>query len=101
MLDYQFLITKTSSGVPIGIWQDYDGQDFGKLVRVVGSLEEKATVTVVTMEQRKAWPPVRRPTSHSSRRRSATAPGAVEFWLVWGLDGWCAIPEAARPLEPC
>ena len=56
MLDYQFLITKTSSGVPIGIWQDYDGQDFGKLVRVVGSLEEKATVTVVTMEQRKAWP---------------------------------------------
>ncbi|HSL05480.1 MAG TPA: hypothetical protein VK901_18285, partial [Nitrospiraceae bacterium] len=52
-LDYKFLISKTSRGVPVTIWQDYNGKDFWKLVRVSGSLEEKATVTVVTLDQRK------------------------------------------------
>jgi hypothetical protein len=97
-LDYRFLITKTSRGAPVNIWQDYNGQDFGKLVRVSGSLEEKATVTVVTLDQRKAWlagqaadlPLV----TQEIRYR---APGAAEVWLIWGLDGWQAIPEAARP----
>jgi hypothetical protein len=97
-LDYGFLITKTSRGVPVNIWQDYNGQAFGKLVRVSGSLEEKATVTVVTMDQRKAWlagqaadlPLV----TQEIRYR---APGAAEVWLIWGLEGWQAIPDAARP----
>ena len=85
MLDYKFLITKTSRGAPVTIWQDYNGQDFWKLVRVSGSLEEKATVTVVTLDQRKAWlagqaadlPLV----TQEIRYR---APGAAEVWLVVG-----------------
>jgi predicted carbohydrate-binding protein with starch-binding CBM53 len=97
-LDYKFLITKTSRGAPVNIWQDYNGQDFGKLVRVSGSLEEKATVTVVTPDQSKAWlagqtadlPLV----TQEIRYR---APGAADVWLAWGLDGWQPIPEAARP----
>ena len=99
-LDYKFLISKTSRGVPVTIWQDYNGKDFWKLVRVNGSLEEKATVTVVTLEQRKTWlagqasdlPLV----TQEIRYR---APGAAEVWLVWGLDGWQVIPDAARPPE--
>jgi hypothetical protein len=98
MLDYKFLITKTSRGAPVNIWQDYNGQDFWKLVRVSGSLEEKATVTVLTLDQRKACfagqaadlPLV----TQEIRYR---APGAAEVWLGWGLEGWQAIPEAARP----
>jgi hypothetical protein len=98
MLDYKFLITKTSGGAPVNIWQDYNGQDFWKLVRVSGGLEEKATVTVVTMEQRKAWlagqatdlPLVTQEIRYH-------APGASEVWLAWGLDGWQVIPDAARP----
>ena len=98
MLDYKFLITKTSGGAPVNIWQDYNGQDFWKLVRVGGGLEEKATVTVVTMEQRKAWlagqatdlPLVTQEIRYH-------APGASEVWLAWGLDGWQVIPDAARP----
>jgi hypothetical protein len=97
-LDYKFLISKTSRGVPVTIWQDYNGKDFLKLVRVNGSLEEKATVTVVTLEQRKTWlagqasdlPLV----TQEIRYR---APGAAEVWLAWGLDGWQVIPDAARP----
>ncbi|MEO8340840.1 MAG: hypothetical protein ABI604_14190, partial [Nitrospirota bacterium] len=100
ILDYKFLITKTSRGAPVTIWQDSQGQDFWKLVRVSGSLEEKATVTVVTLDQRKAWlagqttdlPLV----TQEIRYR---APGAAEVWLVWGLDGWQVIPEAARPSD--
>ncbi len=98
ILDYEFLITKTSRGAPVNIWQDYNGQDFWKLVRVSGSLEEKATVTVVTLDQRKAWlvgqaadlPLVTQEIRYH-------APGAAEVWLAWGLEGWQAIPEAARP----
>ena len=97
-LDYKFLIAKTSRGALVNIWQDYNGQDFGKLVRVSGSLEEKATVTVVTGEERKAWlagqatdlPLV----TQEIRYR---APGAAEIWLVWGLEGWQTSPEVARP----
>jgi len=51
-LDYGFLITRKSRGAPINIWQDYNGKGFSKLVWVSGSLEEKATVTVVTPDQR-------------------------------------------------
>jgi hypothetical protein len=97
-LDYGFLITKTSRGAPVNIWQDYNGQDFGKLVRVSGRLEEKATVTVVTLDQRKAWL-----TGQAADLPLVTqeiryrAPGATEVWLAWGLEGWQAIPEAARP----
>ncbi|MDZ4853911.1 MAG: hypothetical protein SGJ26_03455 [Nitrospirota bacterium] len=99
-LDYKFLITKTSRGAPVTMWQDSQGQDFWKLVRVSGSLEEKATVTVVTLDQRKAWlagqttdlPLV----AQEIRYR---APGAAEVWLVWGLDGWQVIPDAARPSD--
>jgi hypothetical protein len=98
MLDYKFLITKTSGGAPVNIWQDYNGQDFWKLVRVSGSLEEKATVAIVTMDQRKAWlagqatdlPLVTQEIHYH-------APGASEVWLAWGLDGWQVIPDAARP----
>jgi hypothetical protein len=97
-LDYGFLITKTSRGAPVSIWQDYNGQNFWKLVRVSGSLEEQATVTVVTLEQRKAWlagqaadlPLVTQEIRYH-------APGAADVWLAWGLDGWQTIPEAARP----
>ncbi len=100
MLDYKFLITKTSRGAPITIWQDYNGQDFGKLVRVSGSLEEKATVTVVTMDQRNEWLAGRAAdlplVTQEIRYR---APGAAEVWLAWGLDGWQVIPDAARPPE--
>ena len=99
-LDYKFLITKTSRGAPVTIWQDSQGHDFWKLVRVSGSLEEKATVTVVTLDQRKAWlagqttdlPLV----TQEIRYR---APGAAEVWLAWGLDGWQVIPDAARPSD--
>ena len=97
-LDYKFLISKTSSGVPVTIWQDYNGKDFLKLVRVNGSLEEKATVTVVTLEQRKTWL-----AGQASDLPLVTqeiryhAPGAAEVWLVWGLEGWQVIPDAARP----
>ena len=85
MLDYKFLITKTSRGAPVNIRQDYNGQDFWKLVRVSGSLEEKATVTVVTLDQRKAWlagqaadlPLVTQEIRYH-------APGAAEVWLVVG-----------------
>jgi hypothetical protein len=99
MLDYKFLITRTSRGAPVSIWQDYNGQAFQrKLARVSGSLEEKATVTVVTAEQRKAWidgqaadlPLV----TQEIRYR---APGAAEVWFVWGLDAWQVIPKALRP----
>ncbi len=98
MLDYNFLITKTSHGAPVNIWQDSNGQDFWKLVRVSGSLEEKATVTVVTVDQRKAWlvgqaadiPLVTQEIHYH-------APGAAEVWLAWGLEGWQAIPELVRP----
>ena len=63
-----------------------------------GSLEEKATVTVVTLDQRTDWlagqtadlPLV----TQEIRYR---APGAADAWLVWGLDGWQIIPDAARP----
>jgi len=97
-LDFKFLITKTSRGTPVTLWQDYHGQDFWKFVRANGSLEEKATVTVVTMDQRKAWlagqttdlPLV----TQEIRYR---APGAAVVWLIWGLEGWQAIPVAARP----
>jgi hypothetical protein len=98
MLDYKFLITKTSLGAPVTIWQNHNGQDFWKLVRVSGGLEEKATVTVVTLDQRKAWragQAVDLPLVTQEIRYHA--PGAAEVWLVWGLDGWQAIPEAARP----
>jgi hypothetical protein len=97
-LDYKFLISKTSRGAPVTIWQDYNGKDFLKLVRVNGSLEEKATVTVVTLEQRKMWV-----TGQASDLPLVTqeiryrALGAAEVWLVWGLDGWQVIPDAARP----
>jgi hypothetical protein len=97
-LDYRFLISKTSRGVPVTIWQDYNGKGFLKFVRVSGSLEEKATVTVVTLDQRKAWlageasdlPLV----TQEIRYR---APAAAEAWFAWGLDGWQIIPDAARP----
>ena len=97
-LDYKFLITKTSHGAPVTIWQDYNGKDFLKLVRVNGSLEEKATVTVVTLDQRKAWL-----VGQTSDLPLVTqeiryhAPRAAEVWLVWGLDGWQIIPDATRP----
>ena len=99
LLDYKFLITKTSRGAPVSIWQDNDGQDFQrKIVRVSGSIEEKATVSVVTGEQRKAWlagqaadlPLVIQEIRYRVR-------GAAEVWLVWGLEGWQAIPELVRP----
>jgi len=98
ILDYKFLITKTSRGVPVTIWQDYNGQDFGKLVRVSGSLEENATVTVVTPDQRKAW--LAGQTSDLplvTQEIRYRAPGAAEVWLAWGLEGWQVIPDAARP----
>jgi hypothetical protein len=52
ILDYKFLVTKTNRGAPINIWQDYNGKDFGKFVRRSGSLEEEATVTVMTPDER-------------------------------------------------
>jgi hypothetical protein len=98
MLDYRFFISKTSRGVPVTIWQDYNGQDFWKLVRMSGSLEEKATVTVVTLDQRKSWlagQAVDLPLVTQEIRYRA--PGAAEVWLAWGLDGWQVVPDAARP----
>jgi ketosteroid isomerase-like protein len=98
LLNYKFLITKTSRGLPVNIWQDFNGQDFYKLVRINGSLDEKATVSLVTPEQRTAWmrgdaadlPLVRQDIVYR-------APGAAEVWLVWGLDGWHTVPESIRP----
>lgn len=98
MLEYKFFIAKTSRGAPVSIWQDHGGTDFWKLIRVSGSLEEKATVTVVTAEQRKAW--VAGQTADLplvTQEIRYRAPGAAEVWLVWGLEAWQAIPEAARP----
>ena len=50
------------------------------------------------MEQRKAWPSGRLAdlslVAQEIRYRIA---GAEEVWLVWGINGWQAIPEAARP----
>ncbi len=99
-LDYKFLITKTSLGAPVTMWQDSQGKDFWKLVRVSGSLEEKATVTVVTLDQRTAWlawQAIDLPLVTQEIRYRA--PGAAEVWLVWGLDGWQIIPDAARPSD--
>jgi hypothetical protein len=98
MLEYKFLITKTSRGRPVNLWQDLSGQAYWKRVRTSGSLEETATVTVVTPEERQAWlagqaadlPLVTQDIRYH-------APGAGEVWLLWGLDGWRAAPEAARP----
>ncbi|MEP6891657.1 MAG: hypothetical protein ABI955_13270, partial [Nitrospirota bacterium] len=98
LLDYKFLISKTSRGAPVAIWQDYNGKDFLKLVRVNGSLEEKATVTVVTLDQRKAW--LAGQTSDLplvTQEIRYHAPRAAEVWLVWGLDGWQIIPDVTRP----
>ena len=100
MLDYKFFITKTSRGAPVTIWQDLQGKDFWKLVRVSGSLEEKATVTVVTLDQRTAWlvgQTIDLPLVTQEIRYRA--PGAAEVWLAWGLDGWQVIPDAARPSD--
>jgi hypothetical protein len=97
-LDYKFLITKTSRGAPVSIWQDYNGQDFWKLVRVSGSLEEKATVTVVTGDQRKAWLAGQAPDLPLVTQEILyRAPGAAEVWLVWGLEGWRVTPDTTRP----
>jgi hypothetical protein len=98
VLDYKFLTTKTRRGTSVRIWQDFNGQDFRKLVRVNGSLEEKATVTVVTPEERKAWlagqtadlPLVKQEIRYR-------APGASDVWLTWGIEDWQTIPEAIRP----
>ncbi|MEO7860827.1 MAG: hypothetical protein ABIU05_10345 [Nitrospirales bacterium] len=65
-----------------------------------GSREEEATVTVVTMDQRKEWLAGRGadlPLVTQEIRYRAT--GAAEVWLAWGLDGWQVIPDAARPSE--
>jgi hypothetical protein len=98
MLDYKFLIAKTSRGLPASIWQESAGQAFWKLVRNNGSSDHEATVTVVTDEQRKAWlanQAVDLPLVTWEIRYHA--PEAAEVWFGWGLDGWQPIPEAHRP----
>jgi len=97
-VDYKFLITKTSRGAPVAIWQDAGGKAFQLRVRISGARQEEATVSVVTQEQRRAWlsgqatdlPLVRQEIRYRD-------PEATEAWLIWGLDGWQASPEAARP----
>src|SRR5262249_51923660 len=72
--------------------------EFRRLVRNNGTIDETATVSVVTADQREAWLAGRATdlplVTQQIRYR---APGAAEVWLVWGVEGWRAIPESARP----
>jgi hypothetical protein len=82
----------------ISLWQDSNGQDYWKLVRENGTLEEKATVSVVSAKQRRDWltadnldiPLI-------TKKFRYHAPGAAEVWLAWGIDGWQLAPQSVRP----
>lgn len=96
-LNYRFLIAKMDTGTPVHVRDDAVGKSY--LTKSEdGLIEVESTVTPVTKEQRKAWlagttseiPFVAQDLSYRSVK-----PGDV--WLLWGIDGWQAIPDAARP----
>ena len=98
ILNYKFLVIRSGRTAMVNRWQDFNGQGFWKLVRESGTLEEKATVSVVSPEQRKTWltddnldiPLI-------TKKIRYHAPGAAEVWLAWGIDGWQPAPQSVRP----
>ena len=98
ILEYKFVVTRTSRGAPVSVWQDSDGQAYWKIIRSAGTLEEKATVSVTPVERRRAWlagQAVGLPLVTEEIRYHA--PGAGEVWLIWGLEGWHPAPDSTRP----
>ena len=104
-LDYSFMIARKGAGAT-DVWQnesDYNYRPFTKDVKVDGRIEIESGLTAtlaVTAEQRKAWfagetvdiPLVTEEILYH-------APGVGEAWLVWGLEGWQAIPDKTRPQD--
>jgi hypothetical protein len=96
-IQYGFLVTKIEGGAPVNVWEDASDIS-GLILTTDGRLDVEFKATPVATEQRKAWLAGRAADLPLvTQKIHYRAPRAAEVWLVWGLDGWQAIPDAARP----
>src|SRR5205085_4425061 len=96
-LDLRFLITKTEAGTPVHIGENPHGRRY-LTTNTDGLIRVESTGTSVTREQRKAWLAGKIfdiPLVAQERGYRSMSPGDV--WLLWGIDGWQGVPNAARP----
>ncbi len=96
-IEYKFLITKMEGGAPVNVWEDA-GDRSGSLVTTDGRIDVESKATPMAAGQRKAWLAGRAADLPLvTQKIHYRAPRATEVWLVWGLDGWQAIPECPPP----
>jgi dolichyl-phosphate-mannose-protein mannosyltransferase len=87
-IDYVFLITKTRTNASIELW-DHNGdqkRDFHTIA------SDDGVVMVI--------PSIKIPEDRSAlvaQEIRYVMPEASEVFLVWGINGWAIVPEAARP----
>ena len=96
-IEYKFLVTKMDDGTPVNVWEDV-GDRSDVITTTDGLIDVESKTTPRATEQRKAWLAGRAADLPLvTQNIHYRAPRATEVWLVWGLDGWQAIPDVARP----
>jgi lipopolysaccharide transport system permease protein len=89
MIDYGFMITKTRTGVVIGIW---DSNHDPVLAAQDGVIDAQTRFTLVQNQAIAITDNIQ--ITQEIRYR---LPRADEVSFVWGINGWLPLPEEARP----
>jgi hypothetical protein len=92
-IDYGFLTTKTYDGAAVYLWEADGDQDYHIVVTQDGIVEVQTTLTLA-QDQPPAGTADTLPVIQEIRYHM---PEAGEVFLIWGIDGWCIVPEEDRP----
>jgi hypothetical protein len=92
-VDYGFLITKTHDGAPIYVWEADGDQDY-HTVAAQDSVVGVQTTLTLAQDRPPAGATDALPVTQEIRYHM---PEAGEVFLIWGINGWCVVPEENRP----